>query len=73
MLKNGHGLKTVYDRDYGVDRSFLLYDEHDVIRALASQGLTLIEAEQPDVLGGLMYFTDTKPVEHCVFYARKSG
>jgi SAM-dependent methyltransferase len=72
MFKNGHGVKTVYDRDYGVERSFQLYDEHDILRALRAYGLVLVEAEDPSRLGGIMYFTDPKPMEHCVFYVRKA-
>ncbi len=52
MFKNGDGVKTVYDRDYGVDRTFQLYDEHEILRAMASYGLTMIEAESPGILGG---------------------
>jgi hypothetical protein len=33
----------------------------------------LIEAASPDELGGLLYFTDPKPVDHCVFFACKGG
>ena len=73
MFKNGLGVKTVFDRDYGVERSFLLYDEQKVLQVLASCGLGLVELEDPNTLGGIMYFTDPKPVEHCVFYARKVG
>ena len=73
MFKNGHGVKTVFDRDYGVERSFQLYDEHDILEILGSYGLRLVEAQSPDLLGGLMYFTDPKPVDHCVFYARNVG
>ena len=73
MFKNGHGVKTVLDRDYGVERSFQLYDEHEILETLSSFGVRLVEAQPPDLLGGLMYFTDPKPVDHCVFYARKVG
>ena len=73
MFKNGHGIKTVFDRDYGVNRSFQLYDEHEILEILSSYGVRLVEAQSPDSLGGLMYFTDPKPVDHCVFYARKVG
>ena len=73
MFKNGHGVKTVFDRDYGVGRSFQLYDEHEILETLGSHGIRLVEAATPDLLGGLMYFTDPKPVDHCVFYARKVG
>ena len=73
MFKNGHGVKTVLDRDYGVERSFQLYDEHEILDTLSSLEVSLVEAQTPDLLGGLMYFTDPKPVDHCVFYARKVG
>ena len=73
MFKNGHGVKTVFDRDYGVERSFRLYDEHEILRTLSPHGIRLVEAQAHDLLGGLMYFTDPKPVDHCVFYARKVG
>ena len=73
MFKNGHGVKTIFDRDYGVERSFQLYDEHEILETLSSYGIRLVEAQTPDLLGGLMYFTDPKPVDHCVFYARKVG
>ena len=72
MFKNGSGLTTVFDRDYGVERSFQLYDEHEILRALQSHRLMLVEAEDPDHLGGIMYFTDPKPVDHCVFHVRKA-
>ena len=71
MFKNGHGVKSVFDRDYGVERSFQLYDEHEILEALGSKDVRLVEAQTPGLLGGLMYFTDPKPVDHCVFYARK--
>ena len=73
MFKSGLGVKTVFDRDYGVERSFQLYDEEEVLQVLASHGLRLVEVEDPNTLGGVMYFTDPKPVEHCVFYSRKVG
>jgi hypothetical protein len=31
--------------------------------------MEIIEEEE-DGLGGVMYFTDTKPVEHCLVFAR---
>ena len=63
MLKNGRSVITVYDRDYRVDRSFKLYDEHEVLQMLRSYGLMLVEAEEPNLLGGIMYFTDPKTCE----------
>lgn len=72
MFKHGHGVKTVYDRDYGVERSFQLYHAPDILHALASYGLTVVEADDPRRLGGIMYFTDPKPMGHCVFYVQKA-
>ena len=71
MFKNGTGVLTVFDRDYGTDRSFQLYDETELLGVLSSQGMELIEAGSPEELGGLIYFTDPKPVDHCVFFVRK--
>ena len=71
MFKNGQGIITVYDRDYDTDRSFHLYEEQDILSGLKGFGLNLVESENPEQLGGMMYFTDTKPVDHCVFYTRK--
>ncbi len=73
MFKNGQGVQTVFDGDYGVNRSFQLYDEHDILRKLNSYRMSLVDGVDPKLLGGIMYFTDPKPVDHCVFYARKVG
>ena len=71
MFKNGRGVTTVYDRDYGVERSFQLYDEHEILQVMEGYGLSLVEVEDPNLLGGVMYFTDPKPVDHCVFYLQR--
>ena len=71
MLKNGTGVITVFDKDYGVDRTFHLYDEHEVLGVIQRQGMALIEARSPEELGGLLYFTDPKLVDHCLFFARQ--
>ena len=71
MFKCGNDIATVFDRDYGVDRSFRLYQESDLIGILNGFGMTLIADEDPEKLAGLMYFTDPKNVDHCVFFARK--
>ena len=73
MFKNGRGVTTVYDRDYGVERSFQLYDEQEILQVMGDYGLSLVEPEDPNLLGGIMYFTDPKPVDHCVFYLRKGS
>ena len=71
MFKQGSGVITVYDKDYGAKRSFHLYHEHELLNVLRTHGMELVEANSPDQLGGLLYFTDPKPTDHCVFYARK--
>ena len=71
MFKNGSGLLTVFDKDYGVDRTFQLYDEHEILEVLEDLGMELIESESEDQLGGLMFFTDPKHTRHCVSYMRK--
>ena len=72
MFKVGSGIETVYDRDYGTDRTFQLYSLDEVMGFLADHGLSVIPAEG-EKLGGVMYFTDPKPMEHCVLFARKDG
>ena len=72
MFKIGQGIATVYDKDYGADRTFQLYGVDEVVGLLADRGLSVIPAEA-EKLGGLMYFKDPKPMDHCVLFARKVG
>ena len=71
VFKVGSGTKTLYDRDYGSDRSFQLYEADEIIGLLSNLGLEVVPQEG-EKLGGAMYFTDPKPADHCVFYARKA-
>jgi len=71
MFKNGSGVLTILDKDYGTERAFQLYDERELLRVLEDLGMELIESESEDQLGGLMFFTDPKHARHCVFYMRK--
>jgi SAM-dependent methyltransferase len=71
MFKNGDGVLTIYDKDYGTERSFQLYDEQRVLQVLSRHGMRLVVSESSDELGGVMHFTDPKGARHCVFYARK--
>jgi len=73
MFKNGNGLLTLFDRDYGVERTFQLYDERELLSILQRNDLKLVELDSEDRLGGIMYFTDPKQARHCVFFARKAG
>jgi SAM-dependent methyltransferase len=70
MFKNGEGINTVYDKDYRAYRTFQLYNPDTILGILNEKGAKLIESED-DQLGGIMYFTDPKPIEHCVFWVRK--
>jgi len=71
MFKNGSGVLAIFDKDYGVERTFQLYDEHEILKVLDSLGMELIESESEEQLGGLMFFTDPKHARHCVFHMRK--
>mgnify|MGYP001027031415 FL=1 len=72
MFKCGEDVTTVFDKDYGIDRSFRLYQESELLEVLSRLDMTLIQDQDARKLSGLMYFTDPKSVDHCVFYARKS-
>ena len=39
MFKYGGGVATVYDRDYGADRTFQLYEVDEVLGILGGTGL----------------------------------
>ena len=71
MFKNGNGVISIYDQDFGVERTFRLYDEEEMQDLLKNQNCMLVQADAPGRLGGFMYFTDPKPVDHCVFHVRK--
>jgi SAM-dependent methyltransferase len=74
MFKTGAGVATVSDRAYGadgVDRSFQLYDEHRLLKILEDCGCSLVEAEGSEDLGGMLYFSDPKPMRYCTFWVRK--
>lgn len=70
MFKVGSGIVTVHDKDYGVDRTFQLYEAQAILDVITKLGLDLIE-EESDKLGGVLFFTDTKPTDHCLMFARK--
>ena len=75
MFKTGSGVATVSDRAYGedgVDRSFQLYDERRLLRVLEDCGCALVEAGGSEDLGGLLYFSDPKPMRYCAFWVRKN-
>ena len=72
MFKVGSGVATVFDRDYGAQRSFQLYTVEEVLGVLETHGMALIP-EEAGKLGGIMRFTDPKPMDHVVLFARKAA
>ena len=70
MFKTGSGIATVFDRDYGADRTFQLYRTDEVLGVLTTLGLSVVPIED-EKLGGVMHFKDPKPMDHCVLFARK--
>jgi SAM-dependent methyltransferase len=70
MFKNGNGIQSVYDKDYETERVFRLYDGNKILEKLRDQGMKLVPATG-DKLGGIMYFTDPKPMEHAIFFMRR--
>lgn len=72
MFKYGSGVGRVHDVDYGADRAFQLYGVDEVLGVLEGLTLKVVPAEG-DALGGVMYFKDPKPMDHCVMFARKEG
>ena len=73
MLKNGEGVLTMFDKDYGVERNFQLFDGAELLALLERKGMKLIHSDRPDQLGGFLYFTDGKGVDHSLFFSRKQA
>ena len=71
VFKVGTGVVSVYDKDYASDRAFHLYGADEVLERLTDLGLRVIPAEGGK-LGGVMYFRDPKPMDHCLLFAYKT-
>ncbi len=69
MFKRGKGVLTLQDHDYGVERSFLLYEEDAILSSLDALGLELVDT--PEAPGTVLHFTDTKHAPHCAVHGRK--
>ena len=52
--------------------AFQLYAVDEVLNALEGQGLRVIP-EESGKLGGVMYFKDPKPMDHCVLFALRDA
>ena len=72
VFKCGSGMVTIHDPDYNETRTFRLFDERRVVRALRFQGMELVHAPNQKSLGGLMYFTNNNGLKHCAFWTRKA-
>ena len=73
MFKNGEGVLTMFDKDYGVERNFQLFNGVELLEVLERQGMAIVDADTPDQLGGFLYFTDGKGVDHSLFFSRKQA
>ena len=71
MFKDGRGIISVFDENFGVDRAFRLYEE-ELLHQLKALRCELVQTDFPREVGGLMYSTDTEPMDHCVFHVRKA-
>ena len=72
MFKVGSGVETIFDKDYGENRSFQLYEPDEIVERLAGLNMEVIPAEG-EKLGGVILFTDPKPMRHCLIYFRRTG
>ena len=70
MFKNGSGVDSIYDKDYGVDRCFRLYEEDEILETLEALGMKLVEPEE-ERMGGVMWYIDPKFSRHIVMFVRK--
>ena len=70
MFKVGDGMATVFDKAYDSYRTFQLYDADTIVAILSGLGLEVLPPDESK-LSGVMYFTDPKPMDHCVLFARK--
>lgn len=60
-------LNQLAPRDFRFELPFQLYDERELAQILKYHSLELIDAEDPDTLGGIMYFKGLNSVEQCFF------
>jgi hypothetical protein len=71
MFRSGHGTQTIQDVEFNDQRSFYLYQPQEILEILARYGLSLIPEENGN-LGGIIYVTDVRPMENCIFCVRKT-
>ena len=71
-FKQGDGVWTLFDKDYGAERSFQLYGAHQVLAALEALGMALIDGDN-EHLGGVVYARDSKESPDCIMWLRKAS
>lgn len=71
MFRSGQGTQTIQDVEFQDQRSFYLYQPHEILQLLALHGFTLIP-EGEGSMGGIIYVTDIRPMENCIFCVRKT-
>lgn len=71
LFKCGSGVLTVRDPTYDEDRNLLLYDAEQIVDRLRQLGMTLVEAEDSAIPGGVLRSTDFRQIELSVMWARK--
>jgi ubiquinone/menaquinone biosynthesis C-methylase UbiE len=71
MFRSGHGTQIIQDIEFNDQRSFYLYQPEEILEILAQYGLSLIPEENGS-LGGIIYVTDVRPMENCIFCVRKT-
>jgi len=54
-------------------RNFQLFDGAELLALLERKGMKLIHSDRPDELGGFLYFTDGKGVDHSLVFSRKQA
>ena len=52
MFKNGSGIISIFDRDYGVNRAFHLYEDESLLQLLKTHQCELVQPDTPGELGG---------------------
>jgi SAM-dependent methyltransferase len=72
MFRSGQGTQTIQDIEFQDERSFYLYQPEEILEILAQHGLSLIPEENGS-LGGIIYVTDVRPMENCIFCVRKTA
>lgn len=72
MYRSGTGTQIIHDIEFDDERSYYLYQPEEILEILAQHSLSLIPEENGS-LGGVIYVTDVRPMENCIFCVRKTN